>query len=90
MWLPVRRYGRRSMLLIPSAIMLACQASIGIILAVADPTHAWVAWLGVALFYTFSAAFNMSWGPIGSLYPGASRCWYLGSTCTFHGAPIDL
>lgn len=71
------------MLLIPSAIMLACQASIGIALAIAGPTHTWVAWLGVVLFYTFSAAFNMSWGPIGNLYPGAACHYYLllGQSC---------
>ncbi|KAK9839158.1 hypothetical protein WJX74_010727 [Apatococcus lobatus] len=80
MWLS-DRYGRRSMLIIPSAIMLACQASIGIVLAVASPTHTWVAWLGVALFYAFSAAFNMSWGPIGNLYPAEICTLETRATC---------
>ncbi len=60
------------MLLVPSAVMLASQVTLGIILAIAGPTHTWVAWLGVALFYTFSASFNMSWGPVGNLYPGTA------------------
>lgn len=56
--------------------MLGVQIAIALLLAIAGVGH-WVGWTCLGLVYVFSACFNISWGAVGTLYPGGEAVAHL-------------